>query len=255
MLDRRLKIAAGLPLDLRELFSRMLSDAWCRWDRGEHSPTGEPVELPIHGTPYRVLVRPGTCDVILFYDIFLQNQYGRATIPNVVNVIDCGANIGLASAYFLSRYPACRVVAIEPDPVNHEICLKNLAQFGGRVTVLRMGLWGSCHKLTVASTNVGTWASTVLPAVGAEDANAIEGIDMPSVLNRFAMKTVDILKIDIEGAEKAVFTAEDLSWIDRVRCFQIEPEDEVCRQAFLDAIGDRPYRLVQHREILIAERG
>jgi FkbM family methyltransferase len=35
-------------------------------------------------------------------------------------IIDGGANIGIASLYFLNQYPTARLVAVEPSPANFE---------------------------------------------------------------------------------------------------------------------------------------
>lgn len=250
----RRSIRKKLSPELSRSFEQMLMCARQRWDRGEHEPLGPSIELALPGSNHRVSLRPGTCDIILYYDIFIQEHYGRSHVQDVHTVIDCGANIGLASVFLLSRYPQARLIALEPDPVNYELCRANLAQFGDRATVLKMGLWGTSRALAVNAANVGTWASVVAPAVDGASGSTVDGIDMGSLLEKHGIKTVDMLKIDIEGAELGVFTAPDLRWVDRVRCIQLEPEDDTCLQAFLKALKGKPYRLCQYREIVIAVR-
>ena len=41
-------------------------------------------------------------------------------------VVDCGANVGYASAYFLSHFPQARVIAVEPDDQKFEALRRNL---------------------------------------------------------------------------------------------------------------------------------
>ena len=69
-------------------------------------------------------------------------------------IIDCGANIGCSSAYFLSRYPACRVIAVEADAENCAELRRNLAPCDGtRAEVLQAGIWPHPAQLVVAESS------------------------------------------------------------------------------------------------------
>lgn len=60
-------------------------------------------------------LRKNTTDYDTFEQVFLQQQYA-IRIPFVPQfIIDGGANIGLASAYFAHRFPAATIIAVEPD--------------------------------------------------------------------------------------------------------------------------------------------
>lgn len=249
-----LKIHRTMPPHIRNRFYNMYTEARRRWDSGCKIATGEPVELPVGNWGHLVRIRPGTCDVILYYDIMINRHYGQIPIEKAGTIIDCGANIGLSCAYFLYRYPNARLIAIEPDPVNYKLCTSNLSSFGRRVDVLQAAVWGKSMPMKVNSDNIGTWASTVEAAKGGSD-SIIEGLDIPSILQRYAIEYVDILKIDIEGAEMDVFSAENLDWIDRVKCFQIELENEDCRKMFMKALSGRGFEFSQYGEITIAVRG
>lgn len=252
-IHRRL-IREKLPEALHERALEMYDVARSRWNRGERTPTGPLMELPLGRSPYRVWLRPGTCDVILYDDIVVQEQYGSLPLDRVRTIVDVGANIGLVSAYFLWKSPQARVLAIEPDPVNHELCVRNLAAFGERAVVLRAGLWGRPCRIRVESANLGTWASTVAPAEATAGTETIEAFDMPSLLERYGSQTLDLLKIDIEGAEREVFSADDLGWLDRVGCIQIELENEACRETFFRAVAGHGFEFVQNRDVTVAAR-
>jgi len=228
---------------------RMLIDARRRWHSGHYAPTGEPVELPIPRSDHRVRVRPGTCDVILFYDIFAQEHYGRATVQNVRTIIDCGAKHRPGERVLSLAVPESRVIALEPDPVNYEICRQNLAQFG---TASRCCGWAYGAVAGSSLLHPRTWARGLRPVAPAEtggEPNAIEGIDMASLLRRFEIETVGHPEDRHRGAELAVFTADDLGWIDRVRCFQVEPEDDACLAAVLKALEHARYQFTRYREM------
>ena len=252
MLNSRRCIRRGLPPALRGPFRTMYRVARARWDQGLYASTGEPVALPIPGSSHSVWVRPGTCDVILYYAVFLQHYYGKLPTKEAKVIIDCGSNVGFTSAYFLCRYPESRVVAIEPDSVNFELCRKNLQPFQDRVTLLKVAVWGKAQRLVVQEKAAGTWASSVRQA--AADAGSVDGVDIPTLLHQLNINRVDILKIDIEGAEREVFTASDMSWLDRVNAIQIETDNRECEALFINALRGRPFSLSRYREILIANR-
>jgi len=249
----RRRIRETLPEAFHKQALAMHDDARSRWSRGERTATGPLIELPLGRSPHRVWLRPGTCDVILYDDIVVQEQYGSWPLDRVRTIVDAGANIGLASAYLLWRSPQARVVALEPDPVNYDLCVRNLAAFGDRAVILRAGLWGRSCRIQVQAENLGTWASTTV-AAGADAADAIEAFDLATLLARYEMETLDLLKMDIEGAEREVFSADDLGWLDRVGCIQIELEDEKSRETFFRAVAGHGFEFLQHREVTVAAR-
>ena len=50
---------------------------------------------------------------------------------------------------------------------------------------------------------------------------------MPSILREFNISTVDILKVDIEGAEAQVFGPGCEEWLGRVRSLVVEVHDRM----------------------------
>ena len=109
-LDEWLKIRKVLQPSLHSQFYKMYKEARRRWDQGQKEQTGESVQIPLGESDYSVWIRPGTCDVILYYDILIQHHYGQLLPDDAKTIIDCGANIGLASAYLLSKYPEARLL-------------------------------------------------------------------------------------------------------------------------------------------------
>ena len=56
--------------------------------------------------------RSRTTDSAVFWQVFIGLEYECLDdVADVGLVIDCGANVGYSSAYFLSRFPRCTVVA------------------------------------------------------------------------------------------------------------------------------------------------
>ena len=74
-----------------------------------------------------LLCRPGTTDLLVFDQIFVERQYRCLDDMDLQGlVLDCGANAGYSSAYLLSRFPKCSVIAIEPDATSFSLVTQNM---------------------------------------------------------------------------------------------------------------------------------
>ena len=66
-------------------------------------------------------------DLITVHEVFFRQDY---RVPRDLNlIVDFGSNIGIASAYFLTRNPEIKAYAYEPVPVNVVRAKRNLARF------------------------------------------------------------------------------------------------------------------------------
>src|SRR5690606_30085890 len=139
--------------------------------------------------------------------IFVEREYRCLdNTKDIRTIVDAGANCGYSSAYLLSRYPDSRAVCIEPDERNFELLRRNLAPFGKRVDFIKGALWSEQTQLKFDEDSTGSnneWGRrTVEPEAGAET-GLVDAIDIPPLMSRYDLESIDLLKIDIEGAEEA----------------------------------------------------
>src|SRR5215472_3915980 len=96
------------------------------------------VELKPSCTLHPVIARlGGSSDMDAFYQVIVCEEYDclkDISCPRFI--LDLGANVGYSSAYFLTCFPTSRILAVEPDPENFQICRANLAKYGDRAEVL-----------------------------------------------------------------------------------------------------------------------
>lgn len=187
-------------------------------------------EVSVAGLPHPVLIRPATADASTFEHIFIWNDYELDYPAGVRTIVDAGANIGLSAVYFANRFPDATIVAIEPQADNYELLRRNVLPYPA-IVPLRAALWS--HDTTLGLSNPRDRVDSYRYSATAEE-QAVEAFAIPSILERFGVPTLDVLKIDIEGAETEVFAASD-SWIDRVRMFVIELHGDEARAAFTAA--------------------
>lgn len=173
--------------------------------------------------------RPNTSDRDVFQQIFIDREYsGLDDLSNVDLVIDCGANVGYSAAYFLTRFPNCQVICVEPDVSNFILLEKNLAPYKERVKLIRSGIWSHTADLKILETpyrDGREWTVQVRECKLGE-APEIQAIDVGTLLKESGFDKISLLKMDIEGAEAVVFTKNYESWLSFVDNIAIEFHDD-----------------------------
>jgi FkbM family methyltransferase len=133
-------------------------------------------------------------------------------------VIDAGAYIGDSTAWYLTKFPEARVIAVEPDPENFRLLEMNCKPYGERVRLVRAALWSKTRRLDLKHTSA--WDSV---QVGESDgSNECQGVSIPELMQSQGISTVDILKLDIEDAELGLFSSDCDSWLRQIRAIVME---------------------------------
>jgi FkbM family methyltransferase len=174
---------------------------------------------------HAVAIRAGTSDIDVFRQIFVEREYlFLDDLRDVGSIVDCGANIGCSSAWFLSRHPSARIVAIEPDADNFRQLCENLQPYGDRATLVEGAVWSERTGLVVVRGAFGDgrqWATQVRPCRAGESCDLV-AFDMRSLFALLGDEAIDLLKVDIEGSELQVFKDPGADWMSRVRNAAIE---------------------------------
>jgi FkbM family methyltransferase len=209
-------------------------------------PRVSPIRVKLHGKP--IWLRPRTSDYYIYQQVFRDEEYSNVDgVTDVKSVLDCGANIGLASIYFLNRFPGSRVLAVEPDPDNALMCRRNLLAYGSRAKVLQGGVWSECGRLTVVPSEFGPGQKCGMQVRrfqrGDPEEATVDGFDVSSLMAYGEIDQVDILKLDIERSELTLFSSSPDLWLPRVRNLVIELHDEECSRAYFSALERYDYRL------------
>jgi len=204
-----------------------------------------------------ISLRSGTSDIPLFYEIFWKNEYGFNLSFEPVNIIDAGANIGLAALFFANKYPNTKIISIEPEKSNFDLMLMNINDYPN-IIPLRKGLSNlSNQKNEVYESDKGKWGFTtglVSESLHQDDERIISTISIDDIMAMYNLAYLDIVKIDIEGAEKELFESNYENWLSKTRCLVIELHDRLklgCSKNFFNAIGRYNFSLSQKGENLI----
>jgi FkbM family methyltransferase len=125
-------------------------------------------------------------------------------------VIDFGAGNGTEIIPMAIREPDLNYIAVEIQPWVYECLCLTLSQFGSNYRPYALAV-GDEPVVAIDSTLAGTDASILGQGVV-----PVEGIRWEDFVRRHNITTVDLLKVNIEGAEAALLEHIDLSIVRRV---------------------------------------
>jgi len=208
--------------------------------------TGTPTELEItrQEIKFPFYLRTPSSDIPTYEQIFINQEYDFDVRRPPKIIIDAGANIGLASIYFSNRFPNSQIFSIEPEDSNFELLKKNVAQYKNIIPI-RGALWNENKELDLVDPGLGKWAfmtqgdNTKEESLG-EKCHRIQGMTVDEVMEKQGIQFVDILKIDIEGAEREVFH-DPSRWIGKVDALIVELHEHMksgCNRSFYNATND-----------------
>ena len=193
------------------------------------------VQLPNYKVPF--YLRKNTSDFPTFVQIFLDNEYNLNFDNNAKIIIDGGANIGLFAVKLKKEWPTVKIICVEPDLENFEFMQKNLANYSN-IYFENSGLWNTNTKLKIYDKyNCGKWGMVV-----EEDKinGTVEAVSIDSLLIKYNIDYIDVLKLDIETSEKQLFSKNFQNWLPKVKLIIIEFHDgfeKGCSKTFFEAIN------------------
>ena len=127
----------------------------------------------------------------------------------VRTVLDIGANVGVTALYFSKIFPNASIYAFEPAPDNFAVLRENVANCG-RIRAYNFALGASDATLELyASDNPVNFGGYSLHATGSDTSKkiSIPVRNVATVLAELSIGSVDVIKVDTEGAEWDILTA------------------------------------------------
>jgi FkbM family methyltransferase len=207
-----------------------------------NSPLGKDViKITLNGNKFPMFLRIGTSDVNVFNAIFIGNEYKFTVKESPKIIIDAGANIGLSTVYFANKYPEAKIIAIEPEENNYKFLTKNTENYANVVRI-KAALWDKIEEIDLVNTGLGNWGYMVstnnnynqLKTRIKENLHLTKTITIGKIISDYGIEEIDILKMDIEGAEKEVFSNAS-EWIGKVKSILVELHERMkngCNRSF-----------------------
>jgi len=125
-------------------------------------------------------------------------------------IVDIGANIGTVTAALARRYPQARIFAFEPLPENFLLLKYNTAALANVVALpFGLGAHTQCRPYTRSDDprNFGGGGFHGARSTPLRDLEALPVVSVSEALAALGVQTVDLIKVDTEGAEHEILTS------------------------------------------------
>jgi FkbM family methyltransferase len=172
-----------------------------------------------HGPTVRARLR----DVNGPAEVFGLDEYATPWVDwtKVEYIIDAGAHVG-GFALWAAAQSECHIVALEPNPATRALLEINVRKqnLDGRIEVRPWALAGRRERrgLRPAADSAAT-ALVDMPASGDVE---VEALTLSDLIEATGFPRIDVLKMDIEGAEHEVFAGADENALRSVAAWIIE---------------------------------
>ncbi|MGZ5103928.1 MAG: FkbM family methyltransferase [Usitatibacter sp.] len=166
-------------------------------------------------------------DAFIFGEVFGHQYYRLPLKAQPRTILDLGANTGMTAVYFGRVYPNAQVACVEPVPGNVRVLERNLALNSIRATVLAAAVDVRDGQVRMELLDKD-YGHRVAGAGGTQGHETVEvpALSVPTMMRRLGWQRIGLLKVDIEGHEKVLFSS-DCEWLGLVDSMCIE-----CHEGF-----------------------
>jgi FkbM family methyltransferase len=149
-------------------------------------------------------------DVGIIGEVFGEHVYDLPGTPEPSVIVDLGGHIGASVLYFSMRYPGARIIAVEPDPGNFKKLRTNVGGLS-QLTAINAAVSDVGGTVTLYSAGgLDSWKSSTRGAATPwSHPIEVTAFTLDQILANAGVTAVDLLKIDIEGAEYEVLKSFD----------------------------------------------
>lgn len=122
-------------------------------------------------------------------------------------VLDCGGHIGSFTMYIKSHWPNAKVFAMEPVPDNQALFQQNISRNNlSDVTMIPQALYGESGTFYIDLAGKQYDAVNITAQKPAHDQFiTIDALTLDQVIAQHNLSIIDLMKLDVEGAEYHIF--------------------------------------------------
>jgi FkbM family methyltransferase len=155
-----------------------------------------------------------------FYNL---GYYIKENGVQIKTIIDGGANIGSETFRFRIHYPNAKIIAIEASSDNFKILEKNFSSDPNTI-LINKAIWKSSGKIYLYDGGGSQSFYVNEHENEGKLVGKIEAVGLNDIMKNQTIDEVDVLKLDVEGAEKEIFS-ENIEWLSKVNCLIFEVPD------------------------------
>lgn len=180
----------------------------------------------------------GFLDVLIEHWVLKAYLDGGFYVPAAGDVVlDAGAHVGLLSIQLSQLCPQVRILALEPSEASFACLKQNLESFECRgVKAVRVALGGERGRGTMHAAGRSLDNTLEIAEAGG---GSFEIVRLADAMEMAKAERIALLKMDIEGSEKAVFENVDSRSLERIDRIILEYHDNLipgCLHAVREAL-------------------
>jgi FkbM family methyltransferase len=168
-------------------------------------------------------------DLITCVDTF-NEKYHHLYIPqNIDNnlsvkvILDFGSNIGTSIILYRHYFPNATILGVEMEKTNFELCKRNVEGLSN-VYIENLAIW-SIDDSVLGFDKINDANAFHINEKSSNINGQIKSITVEKLFQKYSLNHVDLVKIDIEGAEKNIFFEGSLGWLNQVDYIILEFHD------------------------------
>lgn len=165
-------------------------------------------------------------DLMLFYEIFCGHPYRIHMKDAPEYVVDLGANIGISTLYLHCLYPNAKIAAVEANDALLAR-LKEITKGIESISILPYAATNHDGAVAFHINEVNALGSSLIPRATGTKKVEVEGRTLASLEKEAGFLRTDLVKFDIEGAEKEVF--ESYEKRDQIKGFVGEVHEDLMK--------------------------
>ncbi len=163
-------------------------------------------------------------DHVPIIEIFLRKEYGDIEPASII--VDLGANIGTFAIYAAMNAPNVQVFAYEPMPEFFQLMQRNVSLNGleGSIQCINSAVAGDSTERELIVAAPGLHFPTLVPreSATAKQSVRVPCTDLVSILDSHHLPRIDLLKMDVEGAEYDILYGLSADAFHRIRALRME---------------------------------
>lgn len=164
-----------------------------------------------------ILMRTFSGDIDIFYEVFWKKAYfiPQKLIFKPKIIVDLGAHIGFTSIYFKTMYPNSKIYSLEASKKNFELLVFNTQNFKN-IETINKAVYSKDGFINFNEDENLSYNTKIT-----EKGSPVECISVLTLMEQNKIDKIDLLKIDIEGAESEILKVNN-SWLNKVENIIIE---------------------------------
>lgn len=187
-------------------------------------------------------------DVPILREIIHENEYDflKSYLNSIKSpvILDVGAHIGLFSLCVLNISPKAQITSVEAGPETFQILHANMKTAREK----HNAHWQAIHRAAWSNSETIKFNNTLISMSQKVSKNGtinVDGISLSELLKLSGQDKVDLMKVDVEGAEEAFLCAEEGA-LNKVNSLVIELHAECCDIQRVKTLLNKAYKKVEY---------